>query len=347
MFTFYRQLILFFRLLSSLLAVIALFFPLQLFGEEQVVGSPQPPSDRLYLIDTPRDYLSDKFVGLATSIDRFFGDDRNFQEGNKSVFQLDLTRVSGFGGNDKFELSGRAKVRLPATESRLHLLLETDPEKNLTPESKDQAAANRKAVTPVSRVASTGSTVATPKSLAAAVRYEKKEESPLHYSTDAGVQFHGITSDPNPFARARASYTLPVNQWRLKASETLFWFYSIGAGETTQFDMEHLISDPLLFRATSTATWLFETQNYDLRQDLSFYHTLSKRTALLYQASAIGITNPHLQATDYVISMVYRYRVHREWIFLEISPQLHFPKVNHYQFSPSLNLRLEMLFDDS
>jgi hypothetical protein len=77
------------------------------------------------------------------------------------------------------------------------------------------------------------------------------------------------------------------------------------------------------------------------------YHTINDRTALLYQVSAIGVTNPENAVTDVVMLVFYRYRLHRKWMFVEISPQLHYPQVNNYQVSPALSLRLEVLFDDA
>jgi hypothetical protein len=50
---------------------------------------------------------------------------------------------------------------------------------------------------------------------------------------------------------------------------------------------------------------------------------------------------------DEVVLLLYRYRLHREWMFFELSPQLHFPKVNNFRISPMLSVRLEMLLDDS
>lgn len=313
------------------MAGITLVIPLQLLGAEQSAELMQQPN-RIETIDAPRDYLSGKFVGFVSGIDRFFGDERNYQESNESVLQLDLTRVTGYGGDRRIVLSGRARVNLPSTEKRLHLMVETNPDKNISGEPA------RTQTTPLKDVAA-------PESYSAAVRYEKKEESRWHFSTDAGVQFSGITS--NLFARARGSYSVQLDQWRLKAAETLFWFHTIGAGESTQLDVERFLSEPVLFRATSNATWLNDTKNFDLRQDLSFYHTLNDRSALLYQTSAIGVSQPHLQATDYVLLMAYRYRLHRNWVFFEISPQQHFPRVKDYHPSPMLVMRLEMLFDES
>jgi hypothetical protein len=77
------------------------------------------------------------------------------------------------------------------------------------------------------------------------------------------------------------------------------------------------------------------------------YQTLNERTALLYQASAIGVSNPQVELTEYVAQILYRYRLHRQWMFFELNPQLIFPKVNNFRSSFALTMRLEMLFDGS
>ncbi len=315
-------------LASSLLLCIALLFPLKSQGEEQ--SADQAPLPGFFdPMDAPRDYLSGKFVSLVSDMDRFFGDERNYQESNKSVFQLDLTRLMEHGGNRKFALSARAKLHLPSTEERMHLLLETNPDRNITGEpTQGQPAIANQAVAP--------------ESYAVGARYEKAEESVWHFSTDAGIKFQ---SGLSPFARMRGSYSVPLDQWRLKATETVFWFNTIGVGETTQLDLERLVSEPALFRSSTNAAWLRDKNNFDMRQDLSIYHTLNKRIALLYQASAIAVSHPQFQVTEYVLLVLYRYRLHKDWLYFELSPQLHYPKVKNFQSSPSINMRLEMLFD--
>jgi hypothetical protein len=328
------------------LAVILLFSSAS-FAVEQA-AQPVPPSDPtnppfelpsllvdpFSYVDEERDYLSSKFVTLTRSLDSFFADDRNYQESNNSLVQLDLVKVAGYGGDRKFVLSGRAKLDLPSTQKRFHLLLETNPDKNVTGE------AVQAQTTPVKQVVA-------PESYSAAVRYEKSkvQEKPWFVSSDLGVKFQGIHA--NPFARARGSYAVPINEWRLKAAETLFWFNTIGAGETTQLDLERIISEPMLFRATSNATWLNDKQNFDLRQDFSVYQNLNERSALLYQVSMAGVSNPQWQLNEYVALMQYRYRLHKQWVFLEVSPQVHFPKADNFKANPALYLRLEMLLDRS
>lgn len=319
---------------STLVLATTLLFPLPLLGAEQAAEQAQPPNI-FDSIDTPRDYLSGKIVSFATDIDRFFGNDRNYQESNKSVVQLDLARATGYGGDRKLVLSARANLNLPSTEKKLHLLIESNPDQNITgePAPNQNTAINNQ--------------VSGPQSYGLALRYEKVKEElkALHISADAGLKFQGINI--NPFMRARSSYSIPFETWRLKAAESVYWFNTIGAGETTQVDLEHFLSEPVLFRATSNATWLNNKQNFDLRQDLSVYQTLNERTALLYQVSAIGVSNPQVELTEYVAQILYRYRLHREWIFFELNPQVIFPKVNNFNSSFALTMRLEMLFDES
>lgn len=344
-----------------------LFFPLPLIGAEQTdpqIQKPEPQpeqaapkpeqavpqteqsapqieqpvpkteiSDQFDSMESPRNYISGKITRFASSIDRFFGGDRHYQESNPSVVKIDLTKRDGYAGDGKFDFATRVNLKLPVTEGRLRLLLETDPEKNImegpTPAQGNPVNANK---------------VVLPKSTAVALRVVTAEENIWHLSVDGGVRF------PLPgklFVRTRGSLAVPLGQWRLKAAESVYWFNTIGFGETTQLDLERIFSNQFLFRAASNATWLKDNDNFNLRQDLSVYHTLNDRTVLLYQTSAIGISNPQPQVTDYVALLFFRYRLHQKWLFFEFSPQLHFPKEKGYKSSPALSLRLEILFDDS
>ena len=309
--------------------------PFLSFGDD-FVGPPAPPPvpDEKNRMDTPRDYVSAKFVDFVSSVDRFFGTDRNYQETNDSVLQLDIFRVTGYGGGNSFTQSARANVHLPMAEQKLHLLFETDPDKNATVNPKQIQSP------PLSQPS-------TVQSYAAALRIQKSEAERWHLNLDGGIKFHGVIQAPTPFVRSSASLAVPLDLWNVRLSETAFWFNTIGAGETTQMDWERPISEPLMFRASSYATWLNDTQNFDLRQDLILFHKLDERTALMYQTTAIGVARPSTVVTEYVILALYRYRLHRDWMFLEVSPQLHFPRVVGFHTERTLSLRLEMLFDES
>lgn len=330
---------------TGLLLVATLLFSMGSMGAEQAVTPaettiPQTEkSDNFDSLEDPRNYLSGRITNFVSEIDRFFGGDRHYQESNPSVIQLSVTRGDGYGGAREFDLAARLNLRLPVTEGRLRLLLETDPEKNATTGQ-----------TPVQGNVVQPNKVVAPKSLAVALRLAAEAEAAeekakaWHFSTDAGIKF---PIPVQPFARARGSFSTLMGSWRVNAAESVYWFSKLGAGETTQLDLERIFSDIFMFRASTNATWLNDQHNLDLRQDISLYHTMDDRTALLYQASAIGVSKPQFQVTDYVALIDYRYRMHQKWLFFEFSPQLHFPKARNYKISPSLTMRIEILFDDS
>ena len=278
--------------------------------------------------DVTHEYVSEEFVNFVTHVDHFFGGERDFQESNQSVLQFDVSELILQGGTRQGQFNGRTKISLPSTEKRLHLLVEADPEKNA---SSTDAVNKPKTVDQINA----------PQNVGVAARFEKAEESAWHYSSDIGIR----TPLPlQPFARARVSYSLPIETSRIKLTQSAYVFSISGAGESTQLDLENQLNADAMFRATSTATWGDIAQNFDLTQSFSVYHTLDTKRATLYQASVIGSSHPK-QVSDYVFSAAYRQQLNRRWLYFEINPQIHFPKSAGYNFTPMLLLRLEVLFD--
>ena len=314
---------------------IVLLFPLLSLAEEPPEDLPPKPG----FIDLERDYVSDKFVSFASEIDRFLGDDLNFQETNKSVLQIDATRIMQQAETPGIGLTYKAKFHLPNAQRRLHLMLESNPDKNLPGQTLAQQ---------LQQQTSLFKEAATPDSYGAALRFENSEDSPFQLSADAGLKADNgqefYTYSIHPFARSSASYILPLSLVQLKLAESLFWFNTTGAGENTQLDIDHHYTDKVLFRATSGATFLVSNENYTLHQDFSIFDTLTEQASLLYQISVNGVSRPVADVTEYVALVLYRRRVHQDWVFLDINPQLHYPKADNFQLNAELILRLEFMF---
>lgn len=296
-----------------------------------VYEQPQKPEPQLGIIeqlDEQRDYYSEKIVTFTKAVDEFFGDERYFQENNKSVIQLNLNQIIAQGGSRPFGFEGQVKLDLPAAQRRFQIVLESNPEKKASGDTKKELAATSPPPT-------------TPDNYAASLRYEQKDETLWHFSSEAGAN---LQFPLDPFVRTRASYPLQFEEWRAKMAQSLFWFNTIGLGETTQLDLERVLNASLLFRATSTITCMESPQICNLGQSFSYYHTVDERTAVIYQASVAGANKPVFQETGYGLLMRYRYRLHKKWMFFEISPQLSFPRDDSFRLNALLLLRLEMLF---
>ncbi len=326
--------------LRNLLLSLALLFPLASFAEDPVAEPPEDLPPKPSFIDLQRDYFSEKFVDFASSIDGFFGNDRNFQETNKSVLQIDATRVMQQGDTPSIGLTYRAKFHLPHAQKRFRLLLESNPDQNLPGQTLAQQLQQQQA--------SLFKEVTTPDSYGAALRFENQEGSPLQLSLDGGLKADNgqefYTYSVHPFARSSASYIQPMQWVQLKLTESLFWFNTTGGGENTLFEVDHHFTDKVLFRSTSGAMFLIPNEYYILHHDLAIFDTVDQQASLLYQLSANGVSRPVAEVTEYVALVLYRRRIHQDWVFFEINPQLHYPKTNNFQVTSELILRLEFMF---
>ena len=84
---------------------------------EQPIPAPQP--DIVAVIDTQHEYFSEKIVNFTKGIDQFFGDERYFQEYNKSVVQLNLNQTIAQGGSHPFTMEGQPSWICPPRRSDL------------------------------------------------------------------------------------------------------------------------------------------------------------------------------------------------------------------------------------
>ncbi len=315
---------------------------------------PEPPPEDLppkpSPIDLQHDYVSDKLVGFASSIDRFFGTDRNFQETNKSVFQLDVIHTMQESVTPNIGLAYKAKFDLPNAQQHLRLMLETNPDQpqNLPGATMGQQLQIQQQQTSAFRELST------PDSYGAAIRFENKEDSPLRLNADGGLKLDNL--DVHPFARSSASYVWHSGLVETKLTQSLYQFNTTGLGESSLLEADHRFNDKILFRASSGATFLYVNQYFDLHQDFSIFQTLDQQESVLYQVSANGFGRPVTQfsldgssrpvtgVSEYVALVLYRMRLHQDWIFVELSPQLHYPQINNFQLNAQFITRLEFMF---
>jgi hypothetical protein len=321
--------------LLNLFLGIVMLFPFELQAVVQLEELPEDLPPKPSFIDIQRYYVAEKIADLAGGIDSFFGNDRNFRETNKSLIQIDATRVIQHGATPNIAPSIKAKLNLPNAQKRFHLVLESNPDQNLpglTPAQQLQQQRQRSSVF---------KEVSSPDSYGAAIRFDNSEDSPYRLSADGGLKLDNISI--HPFARSSGSYTIPLDWAQLKFTESLFWFNSTGAGENSLFEVDHHYSERTLLRSTSSATFLYENQNFSLHQDFSIFRTLNEDTSLLYQVSANGVSRPLAEVTEYVALMLYRRRIHEDWVFLELNPQLHYPQANDFQVTAQFIVRLEFM----
>lgn len=320
------------RLLFKRILISLLIWPVAGIAQDDKLPFSEEPSYFDWL-DKPRDYISQRFVNLSTEVDRYFADERVFQESRTSYLRFYGDLVLKKSGSSDFNPQLQAKVVLPALEKRLHILLES--ETDVTGEL-PTASVPTQSGTPKVNV---------PNDFRAAVQVQVTDTPHWNINTDAGLRFHGLTLPP--FVRARVSRVQSVRKWQFRFTEAVYWYEQSGMGESTQYDADYSFAEHYLGRSRTQAIWSDHDQKFDFEQDFILFNPIDDGHAISYGASIYGASQPNSHVTDYAVSVTWRTRIHREWLFLNIQPGLSWPESNSFHFTPSILLRVEAIFGDA
>jgi len=285
----------------------------------------QLPSIRtLEPLDRYRDTASQKVTRFANWIDNFFANDRIYNEAQRSYIKLYLIQTHIENNKSIYDAQIKAKLDIPKTQKRLQLFIESIDE--------DESDAQQTSIdeTIEKQEQSIG------------LRFLNLDSKLWKVTTIAGIRFH---SGVDPFGRIRLRRLTEKGSWTYRFTESIFWFESDGAGETTRFDMDHPLTKNLLFRSTSQATWKNITDQFDIGQDLILFQTINKHKSLAYQVGGRAIKDSELYSTDYFYLVRYRQKIHKNWMFLDIIPAINHPRDNDFKPVRSISLKLEIVFD--
>jgi hypothetical protein len=127
----------------------------------------------------------------------------------------------------------------------------------------------------------------------------------------------------------KGTYRLAVPFLRgnvLRLHETIFWQEDEGAGATTRIDLERLLSEAFLMRWTGSGAFTEETEGVRWFSALTLYHNLGDGRAFAYEAGVSGDTDRDVRIADYGLRAIFRRRLHREWLFLELRSSITWPR---------------------
>lgn len=131
----------------------------------------------------------------------------------------------------------------------------------------------------------------------------------------------------DPYVKARYRVTLPLFERNvLRLRETVFWQQSERAGATTRFDLERLLDEKFLVRWTGSATLTQNTDGVRWLSSATLFQTLGARRALAYQLQASGETRREVPLEEYGFRLIFRRRIFRDWLFLELQSSISWPR---------------------
>ncbi|MFD1382800.1 hypothetical protein ACFQ45_05460 [Rhodanobacter aciditrophus] len=269
--------------------------------------------------------ISEKVSDWSNGLDSFFSGRRD-KVANQSFVSMRFGSIidEGDGVSGFFNLDTR--IRLPNTENRLNLVIETDGDE-LTQDnrvSENEAGQNILQSARNTRVAT-------------ALRYIKKE---WNTNVDLGVL---LDMPMDPFLRFKVAQSWKTGQWQWSQSESLFSYYSLGNGGRYSLKADRRINDTYSTGVDFGATYLDSDSQTYWRENLYLTHALNRDSKLRYQLSYLQYGWPNLTSDTVLYFVQYQKLLYENWLIGEVKPQIAHARDNDYEAALSLTLSLEVL----
>lgn len=267
--------------------------------------------------------------GLGGWIDRFFAEEDYEAELNESQLRLRFDSFAeeyeGYDG----AAQARLYLKLPGLKERARVEIQSAYE-DLIPGGSDADS-----VSPSSSEADNGD-------FAAALAYFFRNDEFRSISARAGVTFDGY--NPDPYLGLRYRQLVPLNDdWNFRFIER-FRYYSEDRFESyTSFELERALAEDRLFRTNLGGTWLEETEDFSYNVNFSLFDPIDEKSAIEYQLHNALRTRPH-RLDEVTLRVRYRRQVWREWLIVEIAPQVAYPDIRDFEPVPGILFRIEAIF---
>lgn len=301
-------------------------------------GAAEPPSPAdAAFFDDQHEFVSRRVEEYARKLDEFFGDPNRDYDSTGSTLKLRGRATFFEGGVTESRGDVRANVSLPNTENRLKLVIE----RGLEAATETAAERDIKDVTGSDQVAAPGAQQ--DDSYYLGLKLKAEEVFGVTLSAEAGAKF-GRPVDP--YVRLRAFRDFVFSQWAIRLSETPLWKRSEGSSAASEIGVQRPLTEAWQLRFISKATWRSTTEYFDLAQIGSVYYTPDARIAYNFELGAFAPSDRSLNQDVYSVTLRVRRRIYRDWLYLELIPQILYQEVNGFGADRSFTLQLEALFGD-
>ncbi|QUX97821.1 hypothetical protein C0J08_21475 [Marinomonas sp. CT5] len=307
-------------------------WPLFAFSEASVVDTP-PESTKHEKPETPwwldsHESLSKTIGDWSKSIDSFLSGKKSQSEQRSdsylkirfgSVLSEEESKRSGF-----FEF--QAKLKLPNTQDRLRLIIESERD-SLAPESLKGESAQQNSVV----------NSALKSNVSAAVRYIKED---IGLDVDTGIR---VDFPLDPFIRLRLKQGQVQDRFEWWQRQEAFAYYSKGIGARYGVGLGYVISPKLNFSSDFGVTWLDKEGMFYARENFAFQHQVNDKNRLGYQLSFLQSGEHSFEPDSFLYNVQYERLLYKDWLVGQVKPQFTHEADNDYDGTFSLTLSLAIL----
>lgn len=283
---------------------------------------------RAYRLEDTRDQWSDQVDLFARNMDAFFAGPDNLAHLNESYIQLTLGGQWGERGSFDDKTDIKFRLDLPATEKKYKLVIENSSEEreSLVNKNRPSLIGNQSDANDFS-----------------AFLQRNKQLSDWDSSGRIGIK--GVF---DPFARFDLERHWTLNDtWHVPYRFRVAYFHSDGFRAINSLAFQRSLSPSLLFEGKTDISWLQERDTLDAAQAISLIQQLSPQQGMSYTLGIFEESFSNTVISDYFVSAHYRQLVYKDWLYVNIIPEVNFPREFDYDARLSVTLKLEVFFQQN
>jgi len=145
---------------------------------------------------------------------------------------------------------------------------------------------------------------------------EPMRDERSRFGLSAGVR---LRSPPDPFVQASYWYQSRFSERLLfRGRQTVFWENEDGFGTTTRLVLERGLGETRLLRWGNLLRLAESTEGMRWNTSLTLFDAWSARRAVALRGAVRGETGRDVNPIEYQALLIYRQRILREWLFLEL-----------------------------
>lgn len=265
----------------------------------------------------------------ARGIDSFLGTTDAWRTDNDSWLRVseDFTWDQSDRGSNR--LRPRLHLDLPTASKRLRLIIEND--------TTQPRGAGQEALPSQRNAVDTGPTLFGI-GLGGFGKWAPQWEKKLQ----AGVR---VRLPLDPYARAIATRRWELGgDWDLNSYNRVAWFQRDGYSANSEITVGEPLAPRWRMQFTTDFSWSENDDYLEFAESVNFAHILNKRSVINYSAGVIGTGFTGPKFNTYFLATHYRRDVHRQLLFVDVIPELTFPRDEGFDPHWAITLRAELYF---
>ncbi len=293
------------------------------------LSAQEPPAQKNTLADKFHRGISGGIDKTFSWMDSFFIDQSRPLLENTSAMHLSFGTFVQEGKETENVSRVRLRARLPHLEDRLQIFVLGETEDINTTDSEWESAEQEYSAGQDDKL-----------TVGVAFHYDEIDRHDLGISSGLRV----TDGEADFYLRPNYQYNRVMGLWNMQVKTRITWYDRAGLESSLLWRWQRPLSESTRFRVETLVDWFDDEEGLFPRLNLSWQKKIDQRRLLSLSWNNYFVTEPADELDTAILGVNYRQQFWRPWFWLEVSPQLAYPREDDYRDVPGLLLQMHAYF---